>query len=152
MANVKIVDVAKKIAVLTKFEPMQASGNNRQYIRIQSDHRMHVTISSGKSVISGNILDISIKSIACRLSVSKVTLKLHSKVNLQFNLPLERFDEGMVSMSISGKVQYIQEGEDFTKVVVELDLVEPFESYLIEYIYTRQQALVNEIKTIANKL
>lgn len=152
LANVKIVDVAKKIAVLTKFEPMQASGNNRQYIRIQSDHRMHVTISSGKSVISGNILDISIKSIACRLSVSKVTLKLHSKVNLQFNLPLERFDEGMVSMSISGKVQYIQEGEDFTKVVVELDLVEPFESYLIEYIYTRQQALVNEIKTIANKL
>lgn len=152
LANVKIVDVAKKIAVLTKFEPMQASGNNRQYIRIQSDHRMHVTISSGKSVISGNILDISIKSIACRLSVSKVTLKLHSKVNLQFNLPLERFDEGMVSMSISGKVQYIQEGEDFTKVVVELDLIEPFESYLIEYIYTRQQALVNEIKTIANKL
>lgn len=152
LANVKIVDVAKKIAVLTKFEPMQASGNNRQYIRIQSDHRMHVTISSGKSVISGNILDISIKSIACRLSVSKVMLKLHSKVNLQFNLPLERFDEGMVAMSISGKVQYIQEGEDFTKVVVELDLIEPFESYLIEYIYTRQQALVNEIKTIANKL
>ena len=103
-------------------------------------------------LISGNILDISIKSIACRLSVSKVTLKLHSKVNFQFNLPLERFDEGMVSMSISCKVQYIQEGEDFTKVVVELDLIEPFESYLIEHIYTRQQALVNEIKTIANKL
>lgn len=152
LANVKIVDVAKKIAVLNKFEPLQSSGNNRQYIRIQSDHRMHVTISSGKSVISGTILDISIKSIACKLSISKVPLRIHSSVNLQFNLPMESAEEGMVSMSIAGKVQYIQEGDDFTKVVVELNLVEPFESYLIEYIYARQQALVNEIKMIANKL
>lgn len=152
MASVKIVDVPKKIAVLSKFEPLQASGNNRQYIRIQSDHRMHVTITSGKSVISGTILDISIKSIACKLSVSKVPVTLDSKVTLQFNLPLERFDGGMVTMIVSGKVQYIQESEEFTKVVVELSLIEPFESYLIEYIYARQQALVNEIKMIANKL
>jgi hypothetical protein len=48
LANVKIVDVAKKIAVLSNFEPLQASGNNRQYIRIQSDHRMHVTIATGQ--------------------------------------------------------------------------------------------------------
>lgn len=152
LANVKIVDVAKKIAVLSNFEPLQASGNNRQYIRIQSDHRMHVTITTAKSVISGTILDVSIKSIACKLSVSKVPLVLDSKVNLQFNLPLERFEGGMVTMIIAGRIQYIQEGEEFTKVVVELILAEPFESYLIEYIYARQQALVNEIKTIANKL
>lgn len=152
LANVKIVDIAKKIAVFSNFEPLEASGNNRQYIRIQSDHRMHVTISSGKSVMSGTILDISIKSIACKLSVSKVPLKLDSKVSLQFNLPLERFEGGMVTMVIAGRIQYIQEGDEFTKVVVELDLTEPYESYLIEYIYARQQALVNEIKTIANKL
>jgi GGDEF domain-containing protein len=152
LANVKIVDVAKKIAVLSNFEPLQSSGNNRQYIRIQSDHRMHVTIAAGKSVISGTILDISIKSIACKLSVSKVPLALNAPVGLQFNLPLERFDGGMVTMAVVGKIQYIQEGEEFTKVVVELNLAEPFESYLIEYIYARQQALVNEIKMIANKL
>lgn len=152
LANVKIVDVAKKIAVLSNFEPLQASGNNRQYIRIQSDHRMHVTISAGRSVISGTILDISIKSIACKLSVSKVPLTLNTPVGLQFNLPMERFDGGMVTMAVVGKIQYIQEGEEFTKVVVELNLAEPFESYLIEYIYARQQALVNEIKMIANKL
>ncbi|WP_295055603.1 PilZ domain-containing protein, partial [Sulfuricurvum sp.] len=121
-------------------------------IRIQSDHRMHVTITTAKSVISGTILDISIKSIACKLSVSKVPLVLESKVNLQFNLPLERFDGGMVTMVIPGKIQYIQEGDEFTKVVVDISLEEPYESYLVEYIYARQQALVNEIKTIANKL
>ena len=152
LASVKIVDIAKKIAVLSKFEPLESSGNNRQYIRIQSDHRMHVTISSGKSVISGTILDISIKSIACKLSVSKLPLRLNAPVNLQFTLPLESAEEGMVNMSIAGKVQYVQEGDDFTKLVVELDLIEPYESNLIEYIYARQQALVNEIKIIANKL
>jgi hypothetical protein len=113
---------------------------------------MHVTISAGRSVISGTILDISIKSIACKLSVSKVPLTLNTTVGLQFNLPLERFDGGMITMAVVGKIQYVQEGEEFTKVVVELDLAEPFESYLIEYIYARQQALVNEIKMIANKL
>lgn len=152
MANVKIVDVAKKIAVLSNFEPLKASGNNRQYIRIQSDHRMHVTIAAGKSVMSGTILDISIKSIACKLSVSKVQLLLQSQATLQFNLPIDRLEGGMVAMNISGKIQYIHEGDEFTKVVIDLDLAEPFESYLVEYIYARQQALVNEIKTIANKL
>jgi len=152
LANVKIVDVGKKIAVLSKFEPLKASGNNRQYIRIQSDHRMHVTISVGKSVVSGTILDISIKSIACKLSVSKVPLSLGMPVGLQFNLPMERFEGGMITMAVVGKIQYIQESEEFTKVVIELDIEEPFESYLIEYIYARQQALVNEIKMIANKL
>jgi len=152
LANVKIVDVGKKIAVLSNFEPLQASGNNRQYIRIQSDHRMHVTITAAKSVMSGTILDISIKSIACKLSVSKVPLVLGSNVNLQFNLPLDRFDGGMVTMVVPGSLQYIHESEEFTKVVVDLNLAEPYESYLIEYIYARQQALVNEIKTIANRL
>lgn len=152
LANVKIVDVGKKIAVLSNFELLQASGNNRQYIRIQSDHRMHVTITAAKSVMSGTILDISIKSIACKLSVSKVPLVLGSKVNLQFNIPLDRFDGGMVTMVIPATMQYINESDEFTKVVVDLELSEPYESYLIEYIYARQQALVNEIKTIANRL
>lgn len=152
LASVKIVDIAKKIAVLSKFEPLESSGNNRQYIRIQSDHRIHVTISSGKSVISGTILDMSIKSIACKLSVSKLPLRVNAPVNLHFTLPLESAEEGMVNMSVAGKVQYVQEGDDFTKLVVELDLIEPYESNLIKYIYARQQALINEIKMIANKL
>ena len=71
---------------------------------------------------------------------------------LQFSLPLPRLDGGMASMSVSGKIQYIQKEEEFTKVVVILELEEPYESFLIEYIYNRQQSLINEIKSIANKL
>ncbi|MDD4883977.1 PilZ domain-containing protein [Sulfuricurvum sp.] len=151
-ANVKIVDVAKKICVLSQFHPLKASANNRQYIRIQSDHRMHVTMTSAKSSMSGTILDISIKSIACQVKLLKSPPELESLMLLQFNLPLASADNGMVNMVVEGRVQYVQPGDDFTKIVVVLDLQEPFESYLIDYIYSRQQALINEIKMIANKL
>ncbi len=151
-AKLKLVDVGKKIAVLAAFEPLSVSANNRRYIRIQSDHRMHVTLQAAKSVAAGTILDISIKSIACRISAAKTSPEVGMGVTLQFNLPLPKAEGGMVSMSVAGKIEYVQIGEEFTKVVVILDLEEPYESYLIEYIYNRQQALINEIKAIANKL
>lgn len=151
-SDIKIVDVGKKIAVLSQFQPLEASANNRQYIRIQSDHRMHVTLTSPKNVSAGTILDISIKSIACRIGSGKTPPDVGTSVMLQFNLPIARFEGGMVPMAVSGKIQYLQKEDDFTKLVVILDLEEPYESYLSEYIYNRQQALVNEIKTIVNKL
>jgi len=151
-ASVKIVDVGKKICVLSQFQPLKASANNRQYIRIQSDHRMHVTMTSAKSAMSGTIMDISIKSIACKVGSLKSLPELESLILLQFNLPLATAEDGMVNMVVEGRVQYVQPADEFTKIVVVLDLQEPFESYLIDYIYSRQQALINEIKLIANKL
>lgn len=151
-ADVKIVDVGKKITVLSHFQPLKASANNRQYIRIQSDHRMHVTITSSKRVMAGTVMDISIKSIACKINASTILPDIGSPVMLQFSLPLASADEGMANMSVRGKIQYVQSDNEFMKVVVDLDLEEPFESYMIEYIYNRQQALINEIKMIANKL
>lgn len=151
-ANIRIVDIGKKIAVLNTFQPLKASANSRQHIRIQSDHRMHVTLTSFKSVMSGTIMDISIKSIACKISGSKIVPSIDSSIMLQFQLPNENMDGGMVNMAVEGKIQYVQNSDDFTKVVVILDLQEPYESYLIEYIYKRQQSLINELKKIANKL
>lgn len=151
-ADVKIVDVGKKITVLSKFHPLKASANNRQYIRIQSDHRMHVTMTSAKRVAAGTIMDISIKSIACKINASTPPPDIDTPVMLQFTLPMPKTDEGMVTMSVKGKIQYVQPTNEFTKVVIVLELHEPYESYMIEYIYNRQQSLINEIKTIANKL
>jgi GGDEF domain-containing protein len=150
--NIKIVDIGKKIAVLTNFQPLKASANSRQHIRIQSDHRMHVTMTSFKSVMSGTIMDISIKSIACKINGTKVIPTIDSSIMLQFQLPNENSDDGMVNMAVEGKIQYIQSSDEFTKIVVILDLQEPYESHLIEYIYKRQQSLINELKMIANKL
>jgi hypothetical protein len=151
-AEIKLVDIGKKIAVLHNFEPLRVSANNRQHIRIQSDHRMHVTIKALRHIISASILDISIKSIACRVNNAKNIPPLGSLVSMQFHLPSKRFDDGSVNMLVTGHIEFIQETQEFTKLVILLDLEEPYESFMIEYIYARQQELIGELKTIANKL
>lgn len=151
-AEIKIVDIGRKIAIFRNFVPLKASANARQHIRIQSDHRMHLTINALKNVISASILDISIKSIACRVNNSKGIPPVGTMVTLNFHLPSKRSDEGVVSMLVTGKVEFIKELDDYTKVVVLLDLEEPYESFLIEYLYERQQELISEIKSIVSKL
>lgn len=151
-AEIKIVDIGRKIAIFRNFVPLKASANARQHIRIQSDHRMHLTINAIKNVISASILDISIKSIACRVNNAKGIPPVGTMVTLHFHLPSKRSDDGVVSMLVTGKVEFIKELDDYTKVVVLLDLEEPYESFLIEYLYERQQELISEIKSIVSKL
>lgn len=151
-AEIKIVDIGRKIAIFRNFVPLKASANARQHIRIQSDHRMHLTISALKNMISASILDISIKSIACRVNNAKGIPPVGTMVTLNFHLPSKRSDEGVVSMLVTGKIEFIKELDDYTKVVVLLDLEEPYESLLIEYLYGRQQELISEIKSIVSKL
>lgn len=152
VGDIKIVDIGRKIAIFRNFAPLKASANARQHIRIQSDHRMHLTITALKNIISASILDISIKSIACRVNNAKGIPPIGTMVTLHFHLPSKRSDEGVVSMIVTGAVEFIKELDDYTKVVVLIDLEEPYESFLIEYLYSRQQELISEIKTIVSKL
>ena len=46
----------------------------------------------------------------------------------------------------------VQHLKDKIKLVFDLRLEEPYESYLLEYIYERQQALIQEVKQIAQRL
>jgi hypothetical protein len=151
-AEIKIVDIGRKIAIFRNFVPLRASANSRQHIRIQSDHRMHLTMNALKNMISASILDISIKSIACRVNNARGIPPLGTLVTLQFHLPSKRSEDGVVSMIVTGNVEFIKDEGEYTKVVVVLDLEEPYESFLIEYLYARQQELVSEIKSIVSKL
>ena len=151
-AEIKIVDIGRKIAILRNFSPLKASANSRQHIRIQSDHRMHLTMNALKNMISASILDISIKSIACRVNNARGIPPIGTLVTLQFHLPSKRSQEGVVSMMVTGNIEFIKDEGEYTKVVVLLDLEEPYESFLIEYLYARQQELISEIKSIVSKL
>lgn len=151
-AEIKIVDIGRKIAIFRNFLPLKASANSRQHIRIQSDHRMHLTMNALKNTISASILDISIKSIACRVNNARGIPPVGTMATLQFHLPSKRSEDGVVSMMVTGNVEFIKEMDEYTKVVVILDLEEPYESFLIEYLYARQQELVSEIKSIVSKL
>lgn len=55
---------------------------------------------------------------------------------------------GFVEIKIEAKVTYIGEYEDiYTKAVFILDEIEkPFDSYMLNYMYTRQKELILELK------
>lgn len=150
--EIKIVDIGRKIAVFRNFSPLKVSANSRQHIRIQSDHRMHLTMNALKGIISASILDISIKSIACRVNNAKGVPDIGTLVTLHFHLPSKRSEDGVVSMIVTGHIEFIKEMDGYSKVVVLIDLEEPYESFLIEYLYARQQELIGEIKSIVSKL
>lgn len=151
-AEIKIVDIGRKVAIFRNFVALRASANARQHIRVQSDHRMHLTINALRTMTSASILDISIKSIACKVNNAKGIPPKGTLVTLNFHLPSKRSEDGVVSMLVTGYVEFIQEVDDYTKVVVLLDLEEPYESFLIEYLYGRQQELISEIKSIVSRL
>ncbi len=152
LAKVKLIDINKKVAILSDFEALKESANSRRHIRVSSDHRMHVSISAGRNVFSASVMDISIKSMACKVSLGKVIPELGSKVKVQFQLPSKRFEEGMVTMVLTTKLSFVLETNEYVKLVLDLELIEPYESYLLEYIYERQQTLIKEVKQIALKL
>ncbi len=152
MAKVKLVDVAKKISVLSEFIRLKTSANSRQHIRVQSDHRMPVFVKTGSRGFSAQVLDLSIKSMACSVSKQNMDANIGEQVKLSFQLPSQRFEEGMAKVNVDAIITHIIADKESYKMVIALDLEEPYESYLIEYIYQRQQSIIAEVKRIASKL
>lgn len=151
-SEIRLVDIEKKIAVLHNFEPLKVSANSRKHIRIQSDHRMHITISGKKHVVSATVIDLSMTSIACSVKNINHPLQKGDLVNLQFRLPSKHNPQDGIAMNITGVIEFIFNATDYAKVIVLLDLEEPYENFLIEYIYARQQELILELKNIVMKL
>lgn len=151
-AEIKIVDLNKKIVLLKNFEPLKYSASNRKYIRVAPEHRTHLSVNSNKTTFSGNILDLSEISIAVKLNNSKNALPINSEVNLQFDIPLKRVSDIKTKIIISGKVFSIIELEEYTQMIINYTAEEPYNSFLNEYIYERQKDLSNELKFLINKL
>jgi len=72
---------------------------------------------------------------------------LNKDVELRFKLPDDDEENGFVYMEIEGKITYIGELDtNKSKVVVMLNLVRPYDSYLLKYMYQRQKELILELK------
>lgn len=148
-AEVTLVDIKKGFVIIKNLNFMPYSANNRQHTRVQTTIRTPILIRyAQKSSAQGEIIDISINSIAirCNNKLMKHEL-LNQMVRLNFSLPSEEGENGYVIMDIHAKVTYVGESEDHTKVVVILDtLKKPYDDYLLSYMYTRQKELILEIR------
>lgn len=147
-AEVSLVDIKKAFVVIKNLSFMPYSANNRQHTRVQTSIRTPIQIKYGqKSSLQGEIVDISVNSIAMKCSKLLKDNLVNQHVRLFFSLPYENGDNGYVMMEVEGKVTLAAERDDHTKVVVLLGgLKKPYDDYLLNYMYTRQKELILEIK------
>ena len=147
-AEVSLVDIKKAFVVIKNLSFMPYSANNRQHTRVQTSIRTPVQIKyAQKSSLQGEIVDISVNSIAMKCSKILKENLLNQNVRLSFSLPYEEGENGYVMMEIEGKVTLAAQREDHTKVVVLLgELKKPYDDYLLHYMYSRQKELILEIK------
>ncbi|MDD2385118.1 MAG: pilus assembly protein PilZ [Sulfurospirillaceae bacterium] len=147
-AEVSIVDIKKAFVILKNLNFLPNSANSRQHTRVQTSIRTPIILRcKNKSSFQGEVLDISVNSIAMKLNKLLKEDIRHQIVKLSFSLPSEENENGYVVMDIEGKVSYLGNNNEHTKIVVMLGaLPKPFDEYLLKYMYTRQKELILEIR------
>jgi len=147
-AEISLVDIKKSFVVIKNLTFMANSANNRQHTRVQTSLRTPVHIKyAQKSSMQGEIIDISVNSIAMKCNKSLKDTLLNQNAKLYFSLPYEEGENGYVAMEVEGKITFVFENDEFTKVVLLLNpLKKPFDDYLLNYMYARQKELILEIK------
>ncbi len=147
IADVKYVDTKKSIAQLKNFRFVKGSANSRKYSRVTCALRTPISITHDKGTLNGEILDISLNSIAIktRFTNNINALKL-SKIILNFTLPIKDTEFGYMQLSLEAKVVFTLCDEEYCKVVVNLYEDQSSEAVLMEYVYARQKEIIVELK------
>lgn len=149
-ANVKLIDFDKRFIIVDEFRYLKSSANNRQYTRVQTRVRTPVTVKQERIGVQGEIVDISLKSLALVTRQSLKGFKQNISVKYEFRLPDETKDEGYCTIRGLGQITYINNSDlHENKLVVMLNLKNPYDSDLLRYMYMRQKELIGELKAIS---
>jgi hypothetical protein len=147
VADVKYIDSKKKLALLKNFRFVHGSANARKYSRVTCSQRTPISIVHNKGTLNGEVLDISMNSIAIktRLYQNIESLKT-TEVSLKFTLPITSSEEGYMKLTLTSEVMFTACDEEFCKVVVNLYEDQVYEAILMEYVYDRQKEIIVELK------
>ncbi len=149
-AEVKYVDHNESFAILKNPNFLEFSANSRQYARVECDVRIPITLSSGRYTYTGEMLDLSAQAIAIKYKSNISRNIMDSQAKLQFKLPSKSHENGLVAIEIKGRVVAVNEGSEYNKVVVLIFAEQPYDGYLLEYIYMRQKELILEVKKLGS--
>jgi len=147
VADVKYIDFKKKIALLKNFRFVFGNANSRKYSRVTCSQRTPISILHSRSTLSGEILDISMNSIAIKTRVYQgiENLKLNP-VTLNFTLPVKSSEDGYMKLTLDADVMFTMCDEKYCKVVVNIEENQDHEAILMEYVYDRQKEIIVELK------
>lgn len=146
-ADVKLIDLKKKIALLKNFRFVNGSAIGRKYSRVTPSQRTPISIITAKGSLSGEILDISMNSIAIKTRLFKNIEELDAaNVELRFTLPIRSSEAGYMKLELDAKASFSKCGEDYCKIVMDIEETQAHESILMEYVYDRQKEIITELK------
>ena len=146
-AIVKYVDLEKNFAILTDFKFLNTNANERKYSRVTCATRTPIVLSATGITLHGEILDISINSIAIGIKFTQRAENIGYKdVMLGFVLPTKSHEDGMIKLDLKAKVTLSMCDENSCKVICELYEDSDAEASIMEYVYSRQKELILEIK------
>ena len=145
-AIVKFIDINKSYIAVEKFEFLKNSANNRQHTRVQPTVRIPITIKKGHFVKNGEIMDLSINSIAMKVKQNIDKTIEGTVVKAVFKLPNRKREDGYSLVEVDATVLMVLKLEDYTKVVLKLNEEDGTDSDILQYVFTRQKELVMELK------
>lgn len=147
VADVNYLDIKKKIVQLKNFRFVQGSANARKYSRVTCSQRTPISITHNKGTLNGDILDISMNSIAVRTRLYENIDSMElNDVMLNFTLPINSDEIGFMQLSLKAKVIFSMCTDEYCKVVTDLYEDQAGESVLMEYVYNRQKEIIVELK------
>ncbi len=146
-ADVKLIDFQKRVALLKNFRFENGSANARTYSRVTTSQRTPISLVTNKGSLNGEILDISMNSVAIKTRLFKHVEDLNStSVELKFTLPIKSSADGYMKLALNAKVTLTKCNEEYCKIVVDLQEDQTHESILMEYVYDRQKEIIVELK------
>ena len=149
-ASVKLIDLEKRFIILDDFHYLQSSANSRQYTRVQTRVRTPITVRQNRIGIQGDIIDVSLKSVALLTRQSLSDFKQNMIVQYEFRLPDETKEEGYCTIRGSGEITYANNmATHENKLVIMLNLKSPYDADLLRYMYMRQKELIGELKALS---
>ena len=152
-ASVKHVSLDKNIAILDEFSFLESNANARKYSRVTFSSKSFVVLSYKNATLNGEIIDISVTSIAIASKYAKLFDFIHNQiVTLTFVLPSAANIDGYTKMHLDAKVVFSMCDKDAQcKIVCEFIHDESAEALLMEYVYNRQKEIIVELKKMAKK-
>ncbi|MBN2964589.1 PilZ domain-containing protein [Sulfurospirillum sp. T05] len=147
--SAKFINFEEKYLIADSFYFLPDSTNSREYTRVQPSFRNPVYLKQGRVQVQGDMLDVSLKSIAFTSRQNVVSLAQNQTSIITFKLPDPTTEEGFIEIRATGKVVSQRPLKDLlTKIVVLLTLKDPYDAYLLRYMYMRQKELINELKQL----
>jgi hypothetical protein len=149
-ANVKLIDLEKRFIIVDDFSYLHSSANSRQYTRVQTRVRTPIAVKQYRKGIQGEIVDISLKSVALTTRQSLESFKQNAAAQYEFRLPDETKEEGYCTIRGIGEITYLKNVDMHeNKLVVMLNLKSPYDADLLRYMYMRQKELIGELKALS---